>query len=189
MPAATPATTPIPGCSASAGSTSRSPASATRNRSSPPDSPLVKPRRSAPVRRPRSSPPAPVRSVSPLAALAEQGATGPVLAVEQATLALAELGGGTVAVTRDEPAARPRPAGTLAPGSSVSISLSAYERAFDAKLRLEAAQCTTCGTLSYPPRLPMHRVRVRGSRPTLVPLPRHGRDLHAWPRSACRCPG
>ncbi len=108
-----------------------------------------------------------------LATLVEQGATGPVLAVEQATLTVAELGGGTVDVTRSEPAARPRPVGTLAPGSSVSISLSAYERAFDAKLRLEAAKCVGCGELSYPPR---YRCIECGSEAptTLVPLPRHG---------------
>ena len=64
-----------------------------------------------------------------------------MLAVEQATLSLAELGAaGAVTVTRDEPAPQPRPEGKLAPGNSVSISLPAYERAFDAKLRLEAAQ-------------------------------------------------
>lgn len=108
-----------------------------------------------------------------LATLAEQGATGPVLAVEQATLALAELGGGTVEVTRSEPAARPQPAGKLAPGSSVSISLSAYERAFDAKLRLEAAKCAACGELSYPPRF--RCIECGSEEPTtLVPLPRHG---------------
>ena len=108
-----------------------------------------------------------------LAALVEQGASGPVLAVEQATLVLGRLGAGSVTVTRDEPAARPRPDGTLAPGASVSISLSAYERAFDAKLRLEAAECAACGELSYPPR---HRCIECGSEQptTLVPLPRHG---------------
>ena len=108
-----------------------------------------------------------------LASLAEQGATGPVLAVEQASVVLAELGAGTVTVTRNEPTARPRPEGKLAPGSSVSISLSAYERAFDPKLRLQAAQCAACGELSYPPR---HRCIECGSEaPTsLTPLPRHG---------------
>jgi uncharacterized OB-fold protein len=87
-----------------------------------------------------------------LAALVEAGVTGPVLAAEQATLSLAELGAGDVAVCRDEQPTQPRPEGKLAPGASVSISLSAYERAFDAKLRLDAARCTSCGTLSYPHR-------------------------------------
>ena len=87
-----------------------------------------------------------------VAALAEQGLTGPLLAAEQATLSLAELAGGPISVSRDEPAARPRPDGKLTPGSSLPISLPAYDRAFDAKLRFEAARCTICGTLSYPPR-------------------------------------
>lgn len=106
-----------------------------------------------------------------LAALAEAATTGPVLAVEQATVTLAELGSGPIVVTRDEPAPRPRPTGKLAPGNSVSISLSAYERAFDAKLRLTAARCTGCGTLSYPHR---YRCIECGSEaPTdAVPLPR-----------------
>ena len=108
-----------------------------------------------------------------LAALVEQGASGTVLAVEQATLVAARLGEGNVIVARDEPAARPRPGGQLAPGASVSISLSAYERAFDAKLRLAAAECPDCGELSYPPR---HRCIECGSEQptTLVPLPRRG---------------
>jgi len=43
------------------------------------------------------------------------------------------------------------------PGSWVSDAarekfMAAYERAFDAKLRLEAARCVTCGTLAYPER-------------------------------------
>jgi uncharacterized protein len=108
-----------------------------------------------------------------LAALVEAGANGPVLAVEQATLVLAELGAGAATVTRNEPSARPRPQGKLAPGSSVSISLSAYDRAFDAKLQLAAAKCAACGELSFPPR---HRCVECGSEAptTLVPLPRHG---------------
>jgi uncharacterized protein len=119
-----------------------------------------------------------------LAALVEQGATGPLLAAEQATLTLAELGAGTAIVTRDELAPKPRPDGKLAPGASVSISLSAYDRAFDAKLRLEAASCTTCGTLSYPPR---HRCIECGSEaPTkLVALPR---DAEIYTQATIRVP-
>lgn len=53
----------------------------------------------------------------------------------------------------------------------MSISLSAYERAFDAKVRLAAGRCTACGTLSLPPR---HRcIECGDERPVdLVPLPR-----------------
>ncbi len=38
-------------------------------------------------------------------------------------------------------------------GPDLAIALAGYERAFDPKLRLEAAQCSQCGLLSYPPRL------------------------------------
>jgi hypothetical protein len=87
-----------------------------------------------------------------VAALVEGGQSGRVASVEQAAAGVAELGTGFAKVTRDERAARPMPKGTFAPGNDLPISLSAYERAFDAKLRLEAARCTTCGTLSYPHR-------------------------------------
>jgi uncharacterized OB-fold protein len=106
-----------------------------------------------------------------LAALVEGGHRGRVASVEQAAAAVAELGAGLPKVTRDERAVRPMPKGTFAPGNDLPISLSAYDRAFDAKLRLEAARCTTCGTLSYPPR---YRCLDCGSEqpPQAVPLPR-----------------
>ena len=87
-----------------------------------------------------------------LAALISDNTTGTVLAAEQATLSLAELQAGAVRITRDEPSAQPLPNSNQAPGSSVSISLSAYDRAFEFKLRLEAAACSACGSLSYPRR-------------------------------------
>ena len=87
-----------------------------------------------------------------LAALAERGVGGRLLAVEQATVLLAELGRGPIDVTRDESPAMPIPQGSFTPGPPISISLAAYARAFDAKLRLEAERCTTCGTLAYPRR-------------------------------------
>lgn len=87
-----------------------------------------------------------------LAALAESGAGGSVLAVEQAAVSAALLGAGAVTVHRDEAVARPLPAGKRVDGAPISISLSAYDRAFDAKLRLLAAKCRTCGTLAYPHR-------------------------------------
>ena len=119
-----------------------------------------------------------------LAALVEAGTTGPVLAIEQASVSVAELGAGAVAFTRDEPAPQPRPEGKLAPGNSVSISLSAYERAFDAKLRLDAARCTSCGTLSYPHR---YRCIECGSEaPTdTVALPR---DAEIYTQATIRVP-
>jgi uncharacterized OB-fold protein len=112
-----------------------------------------------------------------LAALAEQDTSGLLLAAEQATLTLAELGPGRIAVVRDEREPQPRPKGTRAAGSSVSISLPAYERAFDAKLRLAAARCRSCGTLSYPPRYRCLECGAEGGlgvSTDLVPLPRRG---------------
>jgi uncharacterized protein len=88
-----------------------------------------------------------------IAAAAARGRGGRILAVEQATVAAADLEAGSVAVTRDEAAPLALPEHHTNPGSPMSISLAAYERAFEPKLRLEGAQCTTCGTLSYPPRL------------------------------------
>jgi uncharacterized OB-fold protein len=106
-----------------------------------------------------------------LAALAERRDGGRLLAVEQASGAVGDLASGSVPVARDEPA--PRPPLTLRPATEadIAISLAAYQRAFDAKLRLLAARCTTCGTLSYP-----HRLRCLGCGSEApvdsVPLPR-----------------
>jgi uncharacterized OB-fold protein len=87
-----------------------------------------------------------------LAALAERGSGGSVLAAEQAAVSIAALSIGSVPVHRDELAPQPLPPGTRLDGAPISISLSAYERAFDAKLRLQADKCLTCGTLAYPHR-------------------------------------
>jgi uncharacterized OB-fold protein len=92
-----------------------------------------------------------------LATVVERGDGGRVLAVEQATVAAVELGGDEAAVLRDEAPAAPPPATRAGAPADISISLAAYERAFDAKLRLEADRCTTCGTLAYP-----HRFRCLG---------------------------
>ena len=81
-------------------------------------------------------------------------------------------------MTRDERRRGAAPTGTFAPGNDLPISLSAYDRAFDAKLRLEAARCTNCGTLSYPPSLSVHRVRI-GAADGVGAAPPRRRDLHA----------
>ena len=106
-----------------------------------------------------------------LAELVEGGAGGRILAVDQATITGADLGSGTVSVGRDEVTPVSVPAGQLTPGPEISISLPAYERAFEAKLRLEAARCEQCGTLSYPARF---RCLTCGSEqpPGTVALPR-----------------
>jgi len=101
-----------------------------------------------------------------LAALAGDG--GRLLAIEQATVTAADLGTVAVAVARDEAAAQPPP--KLRPGAEaeIAISLAAYERAFDAKLRLEAARCLSCGTLSYPER---YRCLTCGTEAATEPVP------------------
>jgi uncharacterized OB-fold protein len=106
-----------------------------------------------------------------LAGLAGRGESADLVAVEQATLAAASFGSGPVAVVRDEPVPQPLPVTKPGSAANISISLAAYDRAFDAKLRLMAARCNRCGTLSYP-----HRLRCLGcgsEEPTEpVPLPR-----------------
>jgi uncharacterized OB-fold protein len=104
-------------------------------------------------------------------ALAALGGEGRVVAVEQATVVAAAVGAGSVVVTRDERDAQTSPVTIMTSEADITISLAAYARAFDAKLKLEAARCTTCGTLSYPHRF---RCLACGSEaPTeTVPLPR-----------------
>jgi uncharacterized OB-fold protein len=87
-----------------------------------------------------------------LAALAATGEGGRVLAVEQATVVAADLAGGPLTVSRDELAPQPAPTGAPTPGAEIGISLAAYDRAFELKLRLEATKCATCGTLAVPAR-------------------------------------
>ncbi|HEV8296377.1 MAG TPA: OB-fold domain-containing protein [Acidimicrobiales bacterium] len=87
-----------------------------------------------------------------LGALCDAGRSGLVLAVEDATVVVADFRVSEVAVCRDEPAAQPPPALRHNVGPEIAISLAAYARAFDAKVRLEAGRCTKCGTLAYPPR-------------------------------------
>jgi uncharacterized OB-fold protein len=88
-----------------------------------------------------------------LAALAERRDGGRILAVEQASLAVGDLGGSTaLVVSRDEPSPQTLPVTRITSDADIAISLSAYDRAFESKLHLEAARCRTCGTLAYPAR-------------------------------------
>ncbi|MGE4449755.1 MAG: Zn-ribbon domain-containing OB-fold protein [Azospira sp.] len=107
-----------------------------------------------------------------LAALCDAGATGLVAAADQGTLAVAELNA-AAAVHRREPPAQPPAKQTDNPGSPLKISLAAYDRAFDAKLRWQAGRCNSCATLAMPPR---HRCLNCGGEGDwqLSPLPRSG---------------
>ncbi|MBC7302348.1 MAG: OB-fold domain-containing protein [Nocardia sp.] len=109
-----------------------------------------------------------------LAAMAEAGTSGRIAGVEQASLSGITVATGTAQVIRREPAAHPLPAGTLLSGGEIPISLAAYERAFEAKVRWEAGRIPGSTDLDFPPR---YRVADDGTLSTdyeLVPLPRTG---------------
>jgi len=118
-------------------------------------------------------------SVFPLAAMAETGRTGPLVAAEQASLSGMTVSDGTARVYRQEPPARTAPTGTdNTTGGDIPISLAAYERAFEAKTRWEAGRFSGSDELDFPPR---YRVADDGTLATdyeMVPLPRTG-TVHA----------
>ncbi|GAB2964302.1 OB-fold domain-containing protein [Amycolatopsis acidiphila] len=109
-----------------------------------------------------------------LAALAEGGTTGTLLAVEQASLTGVLVETGPLRVSRREAAARPLPKGRYTPGAEIPISLAAYDRAFEPKLRWEAARHPGSDELDFPPRYRVGRDGSLSSDYTLVPLPRTG---------------
>lgn len=109
-----------------------------------------------------------------LAGIAEAGSRGPLVAVEQAILSGITVAGGAAPTHRREPSARPLPDGHYAGDADLPISLAAYERAFEAKVRWEAGQFAGSAELDFPPRF---RVGADGALATdyeLVPLPRTG---------------
>ncbi|MFI2557087.1 Zn-ribbon domain-containing OB-fold protein [Nocardia farcinica] len=109
-----------------------------------------------------------------LAALAEAGQTGALAGVEQASVSAVTVAEGAVVLRRQEPPARAQADGTVVPGSDIPISLAAYERAFEAKVRWEAGKHHDSAELDFPPR---YRVGADGTLSTgytLVPLPRTG---------------
>ena len=113
-------------------------------------------------------------SLFALAGMAARGATGPLVAVEQAILSGITVSGGAALIHRREPSPRAVPEGVFTVGVDIPISLAAYERAFEAKVRWEAGRFTDSGELAFPPR---YRVGSDGALATdyaLVPLPRSG---------------
>ncbi|WP_081665267.1 OB-fold domain-containing protein, partial [Mycobacterium sp. UM_CSW] len=76
-----------------------------------------------------------------IAEAVHESRTGVVLAVEQSSVAAAglRLGAGDLRVSRDETPARDLPKQRTADGNGIPISLPAYARAFEPKLRWEAA--------------------------------------------------
>jgi uncharacterized OB-fold protein len=109
-----------------------------------------------------------------LAALADSHATGPLFAAEQATVTGVQVGDGLTATRRGEPAARPLPASTLTPGRDIPVSLAAYDRAFEPKVRWEAARHAGTEELDFPPRYRVGQDGALHTNYTLVPLPRTG---------------
>ncbi len=118
--------------------------------------------------------------IAALASAIEKGTEGVVLALEQssATAARLVLGLEQPAVTRDEAEARELPNTTIVEGVGIPISLAAYARAFEPKLRWEAKVYDESLDMEagpvFPPRT---RVETAGKLATdycFEPLPRTG---------------
>lgn len=118
-----------------------------------------------------------------LAAMAEAGKRGPLVAVEQASLSgLTVVGCGreehsgncSAQLHRREPAARAVPEGAVVSGADIPISLAAYERAFEAKVRWEAGKYTDSDELDFPPRYRLDDDGRLSTHYERVPLPRTG---------------
>ena len=123
-----------------------------------------------------SAPGAPTLAVSgspsavfALAAALESGAAKTVVAVEQATATALSLSG-DAPVLRIEPAAQDTERRKATPGE-IKVALTAYDRAFDSKLRWQAGRCPSCATLAFPPRHRCFECGEEGSS-ELVSLPR-----------------
>ena len=113
-------------------------------------------------------------SLFALAGMSERNSTGPLVAVEQASLSGMTVIGGFAELHRREPPARPQPEGTVVAEAEIPISLAAYERAFEAKVRWEAGRHLDSEELDFPPR---YRLADSGALSTgyeLIPLPRTG---------------
>ncbi|WAC54174.1 OB-fold domain-containing protein [Gordonia sp. SL306] len=109
-----------------------------------------------------------------LAAMAEQELSGSLVAVEQASLSGISVAAAPVAVYRRDLAPRSKSEEPVASDDELRISLAAYERAFEAKVRWEAGKFTDSEVLDFPPR---YHVGTDGALRTdyeLVPLPRAG---------------
>jgi uncharacterized OB-fold protein len=109
----------------------------------------------------------------------DAGTTGLVVAVEQATVSVAELAGaGTVRVVRDEIEPQELPPTKTADGEGIPISLPAYARAFEPKIRWEAAvfdeRPGIDGDPQFPPRRRVDESGALAAEYRLEPLPRTG---------------
>ena len=131
-----------------------------------------------------------------LADVIDKGATGLVIAIEQSTVSVAalECGGSPPRIGRDELPARELPKTRVAQGVGIPISMAAYARAFEPKIRWEAAVFDERPGIDTAPQFPP-RVRVDDSGaladrvpPRAAAAHRHclhaDHDPHPGPRSA-----
>jgi uncharacterized OB-fold protein len=114
-----------------------------------------------------------------LADSVEAKRSGLLLAVEQSTVSAADLVDGTAPrIARDETPARDLPKTRVADGVGIPISLSAYARAFEPKIRWEAAVFEERPGIDtapqFPPRVRVDDNGVLADEYRLVPLPRSG---------------
>jgi uncharacterized OB-fold protein len=107
-----------------------------------------------------------------LATLAESDTIGPLVAVEQASLSGITVVRGEAELHRRERPARPMPEGVVTAGADLAISLAAYERAFEAKVRWEAGKYPDGDELDFPPRYRVDDDCTLATHYELVPLPR-----------------
>jgi uncharacterized OB-fold protein len=114
-----------------------------------------------------------------IAKVAENGRQGLVVAVEQASITAARLSiAGTPRINRDERPAAELPEFRFTEGVGIPISMPAYARAFEPKLRWEAAvfdeKPGIDGAPLFPPRARVDASGVLAADYRLEPLPRTG---------------
>jgi uncharacterized OB-fold protein len=115
-----------------------------------------------------------------LADAIEAGAQGLLLAVEQSSISAADLalGGTTPRIARDEFPARELPKTRVADGVGIPISMPAYARAFEPKIRWEAAVFEESPGIDaepqFPPRLRVDNAGRLATEYRLESLPRTG---------------
>ncbi len=115
-----------------------------------------------------------------LADAIEAGDQGLMIAVEQASVSVAELAldAATARITRDEFPPRELPKSRVADGVGIPISMPAYARAFEPKIRWEAAIFDESPGIDsapqFPPRLRVNNAGQLATEYRLEPLPRTG---------------
>jgi uncharacterized OB-fold protein len=115
-----------------------------------------------------------------LAEVIDERTSGLLLAIEQSTVSVAELTLGKTPprIVRDEVMARELPKTRIADGVGIPISLAAYARAFEPKIRWEAAVFEERPGIDaapqFPPRVRVDDVGGLADEYRLEPLPRTG---------------